>query len=298
METTELLAARFDSQRVRLRGLAYRMLGSVGDAEDAVQETWIRLQRQVEPIDNLDGWLTTVVGRISLNVLRGRRQAGSVPLSSWPDLVVTASDDDPEQQALLADAVGAALLVVLDALAPAERVAFVLHDAFAVPFDEIAALLGTTPAAARQLASRARRRVRDAPRPDGDLAAQRHVVDAFFAAGQGGRLADLAAVLHDDVVLRTDTGRGTHTVVGADAVAGRASSYADPERRVYPVVVNAAAGVVVEIGGRPVAVMAFTVVEGRIAAIDALTDPDRLARLDLTWLDLGGRDPGPERSAT
>lgn len=288
METTELLAARFDRQRARLRGLAYRMLGSVADAEDAVQETWIRLQRQAGPIDDLDAWLTTVVGRISLNVLRARRQAGAVPLSAWPDLVVTATEDDPEQQALLADAVGVALLVVLDALSPGERVAFVLHDVFAVPFDEIASLLTTTPAAARQLASRARRRVREAPRPDGDLAAQRDVVDAFFAAGQGGRLADLAAVLHDDVVLRTGAGRGTQTVVGADAVAGRARSYADPERRVHPAVVNAAAGVVIEIGGRPVAVMAFTVVAGRIAAIDALTDPERLARLDLTWLELGG----------
>jgi RNA polymerase sigma factor (sigma-70 family) len=287
VEATELLAARFDRQRARLRGLAYRMLGSVGDAEDAVQESWIRLQRQAEPIDNLDAWLTTVVGRISLNVLRARRQAGSVTLSAWPDLIVTATDDDPAQQALLADAVGVALLVVLDALSPAERVAFVLHDAFAVPFDEVATLLGTSPAAARQLASRARRRVREAPRPAGDLAVQRHVVDAFFAAGRGGRLADLAAVLHDDVVLRNDAGRGTQTVLGADAVAGGARSYADPERRVHPAVVNAAAGVVIEIGGRPVAVMAFTVVAGRIAAIDALTDPVRLARLDLSWLDLG-----------
>jgi len=281
------LAARFDGQRVRLRGLAYRILGSSGDAEDAVQEAWIRLQRQDERIENLDGWLTTVVGRISLNVLRSRRQAGAEALTSWPDLVVTATDEDPEQQALLADAVGVALLVVLHALSPAERVSFVLHDTFGVPFDEIASLLATTPAAARQLASRARRRVREAPRPGGDLTAQRHVVDAFFAAGQGGRLADLVAVLHDDVVLRTDAAGGRQTVRGAETVAGRARSYADPQRRVHPAVVNAAAGVVVEIGGRPAAVMAFTVVGDRIAAIDTVTDPQRLARLDLTWLDLG-----------
>ena len=286
MDTTEVLAARFDRQRPRLRGLAYRVLGSVGDAEDAVQEAWIRLQRQHEPIDNLDAWLTTVVGRISLNVLRARRTTAQAA-ETWPDLVVTATQDDPEQQALVADAVGVALLVVLDALSPGERVAFVLHDAFAVPFDEIAALLATTPAAARQLASRARRRVREAPRPDPDLAAQQHVVDAFFAAGQAGRLADLAAVLHDDVVLRTDGGGVRQTVRGSTTVAGRARSYADPARRVHPAVVNGAAGVVVVIGGRPVAVMAFTVVTGRIATIDALADPERLARLDLSWLDLG-----------
>ena len=286
METTELLAARFDRQRPRLRGLAYRVLGSMGDAEDAVQEAWIRLQRQDEPIDNLDAWLTTVVGRISLNLLRARRTAAQAA-ETWPDLVVTATQDDPEQQAMVADAVGVALLVVLDALSPGERVALVLHDAFAVPFDEIAAMLATTPAAARQLASRARRRVRAAPRPDPDLAAQRHVVDAFFAAGQAGRFADLVAVLHDDVVLRTDGRGGRQTVRGSATVAGRARSYADPARRIHPVVVNAAAGVVVVIGGRPVAVMAFTVVAGRIAAIDALTDPARLARLDLSWLHLG-----------
>jgi RNA polymerase sigma factor (sigma-70 family) len=283
VEAPDLLAARFDRERSRLRGLAYRMLGSLGDAEDVVQEAWIRLQRQTGAIENLEGWLTTVVARISLNVLRSRRSEVGVLVRS-PDPVVVPPGDDPEQHALLAGSVGLALQVVLETLSPPERVAFVLHDVFAVPFGEIATLLGTTPAAARQLASRARRRVQDAPRPDGDLAAQRRVVDAFFAAGRDGRIADLAAVLHDDVVLRADAGRGTQTVVGARAVAGRAQAAAGPDRQVRPAVVNQAAGAVVVLGGRPVSVMAFTVVDGRIAAIDVLSDADRIARLDLAWL--------------
>ncbi|HEY0240252.1 MAG TPA: sigma-70 family RNA polymerase sigma factor, partial [Friedmanniella sp.] len=264
MEATDLLAARFDGQRDRLRGLAYRIVGSSGDAEDAVQEAWIRLQRQTEPIDNLEGWLTTVVGRISLNQLRARRRAGSDGVDASPDLVVTSVEDIPEQQALLAGSVGVALMVVLDALSPPERVAFVLHDVFAVPFGEIAPMLGTTPTAARQLASRARRRVREAPRPDGDLAAQRRVVDAFFAAGRGGRLADLVAVLHPDVVLRADAGDGPRSTHGAAAVAKRARFFAGPERHVRPVVVNGAAGAVILVDGRPVAVMGFTVVAGHV----------------------------------
>lgn len=282
IEAGDLLGARFDRERVRLTALAYRLLGSVGDAEDAVQEAWLRLQRQREPIANLDGWLTTVVSRISLNLLRSRRHLEPGLTDALPDLVVTTDKDDPEQQALLAESVGVALLVVLGALSPAERVAFVLHDAFAVPFGEIAPVLGTSPAAARQLASRARRRVRAAPQPDHDLTVQRAVVEAFFAAGRGGRLADLVALLHDDVVLRADSGRGSQRTLGADAVARRARLFAGPEREVRPAFVNGSAGAVIVTAGRPVSVMAFTVVAGRIAAIDALTDPERIARLDLT----------------
>lgn len=191
MDDPEVLAARFERQRPRLRGLAYRLLSSVGDADDAVQEAWLRLQRQAGPIDNVDAWLTTTVGRISLNVLRSRRaRPESALATAGPELLVEAEVDDPAEQVVLADSVGVALLVVLEALTPAERVSFVLHDVFGVPFGEVAELLGSTPAAARKLASRARRRVQDVPRPAHDLRARREVVDAFFAAARAGRLAD------------------------------------------------------------------------------------------------------------
>lgn len=280
MEESEALALRFERQRFRLLRLAYRLLGSTGDAEDAVQEAWLRLQVQRGPIDNLDGWLTTTVGRISLNVLRTRRRRLETALEvRGPELVVEAVGDDPAEQAVLADSVGVALLVVLDALTPQERVSFVLHDVFGVPFGEVAELLVTTPAAARKLASRARRRVQDAPVPDQDVRAQQRVVDAFFAAAREGRLVDLAAVLHPDVVLRVN---GAEVAAGPSTVARRAAFFAsEPERQVRPVLVNGVAGVVIEVHDEPVSVMAFTVVADRIAAIDTVSDPARLARLTL-----------------
>jgi RNA polymerase sigma factor (sigma-70 family) len=298
MDRHEWLATRFEQERPRLRSLAYRMLGSLSDAEDAVQEAWIRLarsdDRDGDDVDNLAGWLTTVVARISLNQLRSRNTRREQPLQvHMPDPVVGAADDlDPEHQALVADSVGLALLVVLDTLTPAERLAFVLHDVFAVPFEQIAPLVDRTPAATRQLASRARRRVQDsAPVPDGGLAAQRRVVDAFFTAGRTGNFDQLIAVLHPDVVLRADLGaRGSglpSTVTGAAAVAARAQLFARPDHRVVPAAVNGAAGVVVVVDGVPVSVMGFTVVSGLVVAIDVLGDPERLRRLDLTALGVG-----------
>lgn len=276
---------QFEEHRAHLRAVAYRMLGSLADADDAVQETWIRFHR-VDPaaIENLGGWLTTVTGRICLNVLRARRARPEEPLDRLPDPVLAPADrdggGDPEHEALLADGVGLALLVVLDTLAPAERLAFVLHDVFAMSFDEIAPLVERSPQAARQLASRARRRVRlQAPEPDAALSAQREVVDAFFAAGRTGDLERLVAVLHEDVTLRVDTGAAPVLVVtSAEQVAGRALLFADPARVVTPITVNGLAGVLVTSQGRPSAVMAFTVLAGRVAGIDAIADQERLAR--------------------
>jgi len=298
MDRHDWLADRFEQERPRLRSLAYRMLGSVSDAEDAVQEAWIRLarsdDREGDDIDNLGGWLTTVVARISLNQLRSRNTRREQPLQvHMPDPVVGAADElDPEHRALVADSVGLALLVVLDTLSPAERLAFVLHDVFAVPFDQIAPLVNRSPAATRQLASRARRRVQDsAPAPDAGIAAQRQVVDAFFTAGRTGNFDQLVAVLHPDVVLRADLGaRGAGlpgTVTGAAAVAARARLFARPDHRVVPATVNGAAGVVVVVAGEPVSVMGFTVVSGLVMAIDVLGDAERLRRLDLTALGVG-----------
>lgn len=284
MDTLEVLGDRFERQRPRLRRLAYRLLGSSPDADDAVQEAWLRLQRHGPTIENVDAWLTTTVGRIALNVLRSRRTHPQEPLQAvGPELRVEVVGEDPAEQVALADAVGVALLVVLDRLTPAERVAFVMHDVFAVPFDEVAALLGSTSPAVRKLASRARRRVQDAPRPDPDVRLQRRVVDAFFDAARTGRLADLADVLQADVVLRVD---GVEVAAGARAVSSRASSFAaGAGRQVRPVLVNGAAGTVVLLDGRPVSVMAFTVVGGRVAAIDTTSDPACLARVPR--LDLG-----------
>ncbi|WP_064445833.1 RNA polymerase sigma factor SigJ [Micromonospora sp. NBRC 110037] len=281
------LAQRFERERPRLRAVAYRLLGSLTDAEDAVQETWLRLAR-TDPaaVDNLDAWLTTVVARVSLNALRSRAARREDPLDvRLPDPVVDA--DDPAHAAVLADSVGLALLVVLDTLSPAERLAFVLHDMFGVPFDEIGPLVDRSPAAARQLASRARRRVRgQAPTPDPDLTRQRAVVDAFLAAARDGDLDALIAVLHPDVVLRSDAGtaRARHTVVltGATTVAAQATTFGRLFPHARPVLVNGAAGVLVSAGDRPLSVMAFTVTGGRIAAVDVIADPRRLAALGLT----------------
>jgi RNA polymerase sigma factor (sigma-70 family) len=256
----------FEQHRPRLLAMAHRMLGSRAEAEDAVQETWLRLSRSsAAEIENLGGWLTTVVARICLNMLRSRQHE---PLD-----VELVAPDDPEQEAVLADEVGLAMLVVLGALTPAERLAFVLHDMFAVPFEDIAGIVGRTPTATRQLASRARRRVRETPVPTADLAIQRVAVDAFFAAARGGDFERLVAVLDPDVVLRSDVSGVLH---GAAAVAGNAITFADPSAQLRPAVVNGAAGVVVVRDGKPFSVMRFTVVHGRITAIDVETSAERL----------------------
>jgi RNA polymerase sigma factor (sigma-70 family) len=291
MDEKEFLAAQFDEHRAHLRAVAYRMLGSRSEAEDAVQEAWLRLNRSdAEEIENLGGWLTTVVARVALNMLRSRntRREAALDEVHVPDPLIDRADAvDPEHQALLADSVGLALLVVLETLTPAERLAFVLHDMFAVPFDEIGPLVDRTPTAARQLASRARRRVQGAaPSPDPDLREQRRVVDAFFAAAREGDFEGLVAVLHPDVVLRADEGGGRSLAVhGAENVARRASRFAGLTPYVRPALVNGAAGVVVTPKGRPFSVMGFTVTGGRIVAIDALSDPKRVRELDLTVLD-------------
>jgi RNA polymerase sigma-70 factor (ECF subfamily) len=287
------LAERFEQHRPQLRAVAYRMLGSLGEADDAVQEAWLRLSRaDAGEVQNLGGWLTTVVGRVCLDMLRMRRARPEQPVGAYvPEPIVSRENGvDPEHEALLADSVGLALLVVLETLAPPERLAFVLHDMFAVPFDEIAPIVGRSPAAARQLASRARRRVRgQTPTPDADLARQREVVDAFVAAAREGDFDALLAVLDPDVVLRADRGAvpaGASVILrGAQAVAENAQSFAHLGPFGRPALVNGAAGMVVAPHGRPFAVMGFTVSDGRIVEIDVLADPARLKRLDLTMLD-------------
>jgi RNA polymerase sigma factor (sigma-70 family) len=287
------LAERFEAHRSQLRAVAYRMLGSLTEADDAVQEAWLRLSRaDTSGVENLGGWLTTVVARVCLDTLRARSSRREEPLGvHLPDPILSRVDGlDPEQQALLAEGVGLALLVVLDTLAPAERLAFVLHDTFAVPFEEIAAIVGRSPAATRQLASRARRRVQAAAAvPDADLARQRSVVDAFFAAARRGDFDALVAVLDPDVVLRADRGAvpvsPAKVVRGAPAVARQALTFARPALFVRPALVNGAAGVVVASGGRPFSVMGFTVRGGKIVEIDVLADPARLRQLDLALLD-------------
>lgn len=280
------LTTRFEAARPRLGAIAYRMLGSIDDAQDAVQEAWLRLSGADQDIANVDAWLTTVVARICLNTLRDRHGRGrEEPVGHLPDPIVDADGEfDPEHRAMLADAVGLALFVVLDTLPPAERLAFVLHDVFAVPFDEIAPIVERTPEATRKLASRARRRIERAePAPDGSVAAQREAVDAFFAAGRAGDFDRLVSVLHPDVVLRGDFGRGAagFRADGAASVARLARGYAGPEREVRPAIVNGAAGAVVFVEGRPTAIMGFVVRDGLVAAIDVLADPDRIAKLDL-----------------
>jgi RNA polymerase sigma-70 factor (ECF subfamily) len=292
MHEHDWLTERFEEHRAHLRAVAYRMLGSVSEAEDAVQEAWLRLSRaDTSDVENLGGWLTTVVSRVCLNRLRSRKSRREEPLGVYvPDPIVSREDEtDPEHEAQLVDSVGLALLVVLDALAPAERLAFVLHDMFAVPFEQIAGIVGRSPAAARQLASRARRRVQGAATPDVDLTRQREVVDAFFAAARDGDFDALVAVLDPDVVLRSDGGAarpGVSVVVqGAEAVAKRAVTFARLSPFVRRALVNGTAGVVVAPGGRPVSVMGFTVRGGRIVEIHAVADPDRLRQLDLPVLD-------------
>ena len=292
MDERAWLTERFEEHRPRLRAVAYRMLGSLSEADDAVQEAWLRLSRaDTGGVENLAGWLTTVVARVCLNMLRARGSRREAPLGvHMPDPIISREGGgDPEQEALLADAVGLALLVVLDTLTPAERLAFVLHDLFAVPFEEIAPLLERSPVATRQLASRARRRVQGAaPVPDPDLARQREVVDAFFAAARDGNFDALVAVLDPDVVLRADggTARARPSVVlhGARAVAAQAVTYTRFAPFVRPALINGTAGVVVAAGGRALAVMAFSVAHGKIVAIDVLADPERLADLDLAVL--------------
>jgi RNA polymerase sigma factor (sigma-70 family) len=290
MGEQDFLAERFEEHRGHLRAVAYKMLGSLSEADDAVQESWLRLTRtDAGEVENLRAWLTTVVARVCLNVLRSRRTRGEVPLDVHvPDPVVTREDGtQPEHEALLADSVGLAMLVVLETLTPAERLAFVLHDMFAVPFDDIATLVDRSPEAARQLASRARRRVQGEARvPDADLAAQRRVVDAFFAAARDGDFEGLVAVLDPDVVSRGDGGPGASAIVrGAREVAARALTFARLSPFVRPALVNGAAGVVVAPQGEPFSVMGFTVVGGKIVEIDAVTDPRRLRELDLAVLD-------------
>jgi RNA polymerase sigma factor (sigma-70 family) len=293
MDDHDFLAEQFEEHRAHLRAVAYKMLGSLSEADDAVQEGWLRLSRSdTSEVENLRAWLTTVVARVCLNVLRSRRSRREESLEvRLPDPIVSREDgSDPEHEALLADSVGLALLVVLETLAPAERLAFVLHDMFAVPFDEIATLVDRSPAAARQLASRARRRVQgQAPVPDPDLAGQRRVVDAFFAAARDGDFEALVAVLDPDVVLRSDGGELRHAVSavvrGASEVAARALTFARLSPYVRPALVNGAAGVVVAPRGRPFSVMGFTVTGGRIVAIDAIADPARLREIDLAVLD-------------
>jgi len=294
-EHDEWLAERFEGHRARLRSVAYRMLGSTSEAEDAVQEAWLRLARSgAGGVDNLGGWLTTVVARVCLNMLRSRRsrreEALEGPLGEplgarVPDPIVGRADgSDPEHEALLADGVGLALLVVLETLSPAERLAFVLHDTFGVPFAEIAPIVGRSPAAARQLASRARNRVRGAaPAPETDLASQREVVDAFLAASRGGDFGALLAVLDPEVVLRADNGAAgaSRLVRGARAVANQALTYSRLAPFSRPALVNGAPGAVTAPGGVPRAIMGFTVAGGKIVEIDILADPERLGRLDL-----------------
>ncbi len=281
------LMARFEAARPQLGAIAYRMLGTIDDAQDAVQEAWLRLNRNSgEGIANLDAWLTTVVARICLNTLRDRHaRHREEPVAQLPDPIVdTPGEFDPEHRAMLADAVGLALFVVLDTLPPAERLAFVLHDVFTIPFDQIAPIVDRTPEATRKLASRARRRIQQAdPLPDADIAGQREAVDAFFAAGRSGDFDRLVSVLDPDVVLRGDfgSGAGLFRAEGAPSVAKLARSYAGPEREVRAAIVNGAAGAVVFVAGRPASIMAFVVRDGRVAAIDVLADPERIARLDL-----------------
>jgi RNA polymerase sigma factor (sigma-70 family) len=293
MTQSDWLAEDFEQNRTRLRAVAYRMLGSFAEADDAVQETWLRLSRSdASAVDNLGAWLTTIVARVCLNVLRSRNTRREEPMGVHvPDPVISRADGtNPEDEALLADSVGLALQVVLETLTPAERLAFVLHDMFDLPFDEIAPVVGRSPATARQLASRARRRVRgaDVQAPDPDLGRQREVVDAFYAAARHGDLAALVAVLDPDVVLRSDggTARPDLSVVlrGPAAVAGHGLRVHQPRALLRPVLVNGALGTVVTVDGRPVAVLGFTISRGKIVEIDAIADPERLARLDLAVL--------------
>ena len=288
MDDKEFLAGQFEQHRAHLRAVSYRMLGSLSEADDAVQEAWVRLSRSdAEEIENLGGWLTTVVARVCLNMLRARKTRSEEPLDERvPDPVVERIDGGhPEHEALLADSVGLALLVVLEQLSPAERLAFVLHDMFAVPFDEIAPMVERTPEAARQLASRARRRVHGAaPEAPADRARQREVAEAFHAAARDGDFERLVSVLHPDVVLRVDFGPGRplRETVGAEAVARQAIMFgrgAPASDMVETVVINGALGHLRFRGGQPFSLLAFTIAQGRIVEMDIIADAERLARL-------------------
>ena len=288
------LAERFQGHRTHLRAVAYRILGSLSEADDAIQEVWLRLTR-TDPgrVANLGGWLTTVVARVCLDMLRSRKSRREEPLGVHvPDPIVSREEGiEPGQQALLADSVGLALLVVLETLGPAERLAFVLHDIFAMPFDKIAFIMERSPAAARQLASRARRRVRAAAKaPDADLACQREVVDAFLAASRDGDFDALLAILDPDIVLRADRGAlplgASRELRGARIVAEQALTFSRLVQFARPVLVNGTAGIVSWLpGGQPFSVMGFTVRGRKIVEIDILADPARLRQLDLTALD-------------
>lgn len=293
MSDMEVLARSFEEHRTHLRAVGYRMLGSLSEAEDAVQEAWLKLSRSdAGAVENLGGWLTTVVGRVCLDMLRSRTTRREDPLHDQdgqirlPDPIVSGADGvDPEQEVLVADSVGIALLVVLDTLAPAERLAFVLHDMFAVPFDEIAPVIGRSAATTRQLASRARRRVQGAaPAPDSDLGSRRRIVDAFLAAARGGDFDALVALLDPEIVARSDGGTLRPGLLrrGAAEVASQAVMFARFAEAAHPVLVNGTPGVVSLGQDGPLSVMAFTIRDGRITALDILTDPERLARIDLS----------------
>jgi RNA polymerase sigma-70 factor (ECF subfamily) len=291
MDEREWMAEQFAEHRTRLRAVAYRMLGSLSEADDAVQEAWLRLSRDDRSdVENLGAWLTTVVARVSLNMLRARNARREEPFGmSLPEPIVDRVDGmDPEHEAVLADSVGLALLVVLETLSPPERLAFVLHDMFGVPFDEIGSIVDRSPEAARQLASRARRRVRtERAEPDADPVAQREAVDAFLAAAREGEFDRLVAVLDPEVVLRSDFGgaAGARVVRGAEDVARQALVFSQLGLDIRPALVNGIAGAVSFRDGQPFAVGAVTVREGRIVELDILADPERLKLLDLTILD-------------
>jgi RNA polymerase sigma-70 factor, ECF subfamily len=289
MSDRDFLAKRFEEERPQLRRIAYRMLGTVDEADDAVQEAWIRLSRTNESsVENLGAWLTTVVSRVALDMLRARRSRREEFVGSWmPEPIVSIDDRlSPEDEALIADGVGIALYVVLETLSPAERLAFVLHDMFAVPFDEIAAIVGRSPEATRQLASRARRRVQGAhPEPDVELSEQQRVVDAFFAAARDGDFDALLELLDPAVTLRVDAGPGSplarEPIVGADAVLAEARQWSALTPFGRPAIVNGAAGAVIGRPGRPFAVVGITVAHGRITALDFVVDPSKLARITI-----------------
>ncbi|MEV0686280.1 sigma-70 family RNA polymerase sigma factor [Nocardia sp. NPDC050378] len=289
MQNAQLLAEQFEDNRAHLRAVAYRMLGSLTEADDAVQEAWLRLARtDTAEVDNLGGWLTTVVGRVCLDMLRSRKSRGEEPLDAdhLSDPVITSETAaDPEQEVVLADSVGLALLVVLESLRPAERLAFVLHDLFAMPYEQIAPIVDRTPQTVKKLASQARRRVQGAtPGPDPDVARRRRVVDAFLTAARGGDFDELLRLLDPEVVLRADAGAAMRVIRGAAAVAGQAETF----RRmatlctVYPALVDGRCGLVTTVEGDPFSIIGFTVVDDRIAAIDILSDRQRLAGLDLS----------------
>jgi RNA polymerase sigma-70 factor (ECF subfamily) len=291
MNQQDWLAEQFEQQRPRLRAVAYRMLGSLSEADDAVQDAWLRVSgADTSEVENLRAWLTTVVARVALNMLRSRVTRREHPLDvRVPDPIIDPADGtDPEHETLLADSVGLALLVVLETLTPPERLAFVLHDMFALPFEQIGTILERSPEAARQLASRARRRVRGAaPTPDADLAAQWEVLDAFLDAARDGNFERLVAVLDPDVVLRADAGETslTHLIQGAQEVAGQALMWSRVEQTLQRALINGAAGVVAIRDGKPFSVMGLTVKDCKIAQIDILADPQRLAELEITTLD-------------